>query len=92
MMDRECLLKLGPNEVEEGMEGTNQALESSPPLPQEWDHLSSGNPLPLHPVPPPGPTAGGERNRHHHSSLHSQDLRASDPPLNPGLLWKYQVL
>ena len=37
MMGRECLLKLGPNEVEEGMEGTNQALESSPPLPQERD-------------------------------------------------------
>ena len=33
-----------------------------------------------------------ERNRHYHSSLHSQDLRASDPPLNPGLLWKAQVL
>ena len=61
MMGRECLLKLGPNEVEEGMEGTNQALESFPPLPQERDHLSSGIPLPLHPVPPPGPTAGREK-------------------------------
>ena len=43
------------------MEGTKQALESSPPLPQERDHLSSGSPLPLYPLPPPGPTAGGEK-------------------------------
>ena len=61
MMGRECLLKLGPNEVEEGMEGTNLAPDSSPPLPQEQDHLSSGSPLPLYPVPPPGPTAEEEK-------------------------------
>ena len=61
MMGRECQLKLGSNEVEEEMEGTNQALDSSPPLPQEQDHLPSGDPLPPHPVPPPGPTTGGEK-------------------------------
>ena len=61
MMGRECQLKLGSNEVEEGMEETNQALDSFPPLPQEQDHLSSGSPLPPHPVPPPGPTAGAEK-------------------------------
>ena len=48
-------------EVEEEMEETYQVLDSSPPLPQEQDHLSSRSPLPPHPVPPPGPAAGGER-------------------------------
>ena len=48
-------------EVEEEMEEINLALGSSPSLPREQDHLSSGSPLPPHPVPPPGPTAGGEK-------------------------------
>ena len=61
MMGRECLLKLGLNEVEEGMEETNHALDFSPPLPQERDHLSSGRPLLLHLVPPTGPAAIGEK-------------------------------
>ena len=43
------------------MEGTNLELDSSPPLPQEQAHLPSGDPLLPHPVPPPGPAAGGEK-------------------------------
>ena len=43
------------------MEEIYLALDSSPPLPQEQDHLSSGSPLPPHPVPPPGPAAKGEK-------------------------------
>ena len=61
MVGRECQLKLGSSEVEEGMEGTNQALDSPPPLPQGQDHLSSGSPLPYNPAPSPGPAAGGEK-------------------------------
>ena len=61
MKGLECQPKLGPKEVEEEMEGTNLALDSSPPLPKEQDHLPSGNPLPPHLVPPPGPTAGAEK-------------------------------
>ena len=43
--------------------GDKLALGSSPPLalPQEQDHLPSGDPLLPHLVPPPGPTAGGEK-------------------------------
>ena len=56
-----CQLKLGPKEVEEEMEGTNLALNSSPPLPQEQDHLPSWDPLLPHLVPPPSPAVGGEK-------------------------------
>ena len=59
MKGQECQLKLGPKEVEEEMEGTNLALDSSPP--QEQDHLPSGDPLLPHLVPPPGPAIGGEK-------------------------------
>ena len=48
-------------EVEEEMEETNLALGSSLPLPQEQDHLPSGDPLLPHLVPPPSPAAGGEK-------------------------------
>ena len=61
MKGPECQLKLGPKEVEEEIEGTNLALDSSPPLPQEQDHLPSGDPLPPHLVPPPSPAAGREK-------------------------------
>ena len=54
-------MKLGSNEVEEEMEGTNQELDSSPPLPQEQDHLPSGDPMLPHLVPHPGLAAGGEK-------------------------------
>ena len=40
------------------MEETYVALDSSPSRPQKDEHLSSGSPLPLYLVPPPGPTAG----------------------------------
>ena len=43
------------------MEDIYLALDSSPSRPQEHDHLSSGSPLTPHPVPPPGPNAGGEK-------------------------------
>ena len=45
------------------MEEINLVLGSLPslPPPREQDHLSSGSPLPPHPVPPPGPAAGGEK-------------------------------
>ena len=43
------------------MEGTNLALDSSPPLPLGQDHLPSGDPLLPHLVPPPGPATGGEK-------------------------------
>ena len=55
------------------------------PLLQEQDHLPLGDPLLPHLIPPPGPTEE-KRNRHHQGSLHRQDLRASDPPLDTGLL------
>ena len=45
----------------EEMEEIYLALDSSPSRPQEHEHLSSGSPLPQDPVPPPGPTAGGEK-------------------------------
>ena len=61
MKGRECQQGLWPKEVEEEMEEMNLELGSSPPLPppREQDHLTSGGPLLPHPVPPPGPTAGG---------------------------------
>ena len=43
------------------MEETYLELDSSPPRAQEHDYLSYGSPLPPGPVPPPGPTAGGEK-------------------------------
>ena len=43
------------------MEENDLALDSSPSRPQEHDYLSYESPLPLDPVPPPGPTAGGEK-------------------------------
>ena len=63
MKGQERQQKLGLEEVEEEMDGTNLALDSSPPLPlpQEQDHLPSGDPLLPHLVPRPGPTAGGEK-------------------------------
>ena len=60
MMGRECQQGLWLKEVEEEMEETYRALDSSLPLPQEQDRLSFGSPLPPHSVPPPGSTAGGE--------------------------------
>ena len=61
MMGRECQQGLWLKQVEEEMEEIYLALDSSPSRPQEHDHLSSGSPLPPHPVTPPGPTAGGEK-------------------------------
>ena len=60
MMGREYQQGLWLREVEEEI---NLALGSSPPPPphREHDHLSSGSPLPPHPVPPPGSTAGEEK-------------------------------
>ena len=43
------------------MEETYVELNSSPPRPQEHDHLSCVSPLPQDPVPPPGPATGGEK-------------------------------
>ena len=43
------------------MEEIYLELESSPSRPQEHENLSSVSPLPRRPVPPPGPTAGGEK-------------------------------
>ena len=61
MKGRESQLKLGPKEMEEEMEGTNLAHDSSPPLPLEQDHLPSGDPLLPHLVPLPSPAARGEK-------------------------------
>ena len=63
MMGWECQQGLWLKEVDKEMEEINLALGSSPPLPppREQDHLSSRSPLPPHLVPPPGPTAGGEK-------------------------------
>ena len=61
MMGRECQQGLWLMQVEGEMEEIYLALDSSPSLPREQDHLFSVNPLPPHPVPPPGPTAGGEK-------------------------------
>ena len=63
MKGQECQQGLGPKEVVEEMEEINLALGSSPPLPlpQEQDHLPSGDPLLPHLVPPPGPAIGGEK-------------------------------
>ena len=43
------------------MEEIYLALDPSPSLPREQDHLSSGSPLPPHPVPPPSPATGGKK-------------------------------
>ena len=43
------------------MEGRYVELDSSLPRAQGHDYLSCGSPLPSDPVPPPGPTAGGEK-------------------------------
>ena len=63
MKVQECHQGLGPKEVEEDIEETNLALGSSPPLalPQEQDHLPSGDPLLPHLVTPLDPTVGGEK-------------------------------
>ena len=61
MMGLECQKGLWLKQVEDEMEEIYLALDSSPSRPQEHDHLSSGRPLPPHPVPPPGPAAGGEK-------------------------------
>ena len=61
MMGLECQQGLWLMQVEGEMEEIYLALDSSPSLPREQDHFSSVNPLPPHPVPPPGPTAGGEK-------------------------------
>ena len=61
MMGREYQQGLWLKQVEEEMEEKYLALDSSPSRPQEHEHLSSGSPLPLRPVRPPGPAAGGEK-------------------------------
>ena len=43
------------------MEETYVELDSSPPRAQGHDYLSYGSPLPPGPVPPLGPTTGGEK-------------------------------
>ena len=43
------------------MEENNRALDSSPSQAQKNDYLPYENALPPGPVPPPGPTAGGEK-------------------------------
>ena len=43
------------------MEETYVELDSSPPWAQGHDYLSYGSPLPPGPVPPLGPTTGGEK-------------------------------
>ena len=75
------------------MEENDLTLDSSPSRPQEHEHLSSGSPLPPGPVPPPGPCCWRRKDigitiAH----FHRQDLRASESPLNTGLLWKAQLL
>ena len=61
MMGREYQQGLWLKQVEEKMEEIYLALESSPSRPQEHEHLSSESPLAPRSVPPPGPTAGGEK-------------------------------
>ena len=92
LMGRECQQGLWLKQVEKEMEEIYLALDSSPSLPREQDHLSSGSPLPPHRYLLLVLLLEEKRNRHHHDSLHRQDLRASDPPLDTGLLWKAQVL
>ena len=82
----------GANEVEKEMEGTNVALDSSPPLPQEQDHLPSGDPLLPHLVPLPGSAAGGEKKLASPRLAPWTGPKASDPPLDTGLLRKSQML
>ena len=61
MMGRECQQGLWLKQVEEEMEEIYLELASSPSQAQEHDYLSYGSPLPPGLVPPPGPTAGGEK-------------------------------
>ena len=61
MMGRERKQGLWLKQMEEEMEEIYLALDSSPSRPQKHDHLSSGSPLPSHPVPPPGPAARLEK-------------------------------
>ena len=48
-------------QVEGEMEEIYLVLDSSPSRPQEHEHLSFRSPLSPHPVPLPGPAAGGEK-------------------------------
>ena len=61
MIGRECLQGLWLKQVEEEMEEIYLALGSSLSRPQEYEHLSAGNPLPPRPVPPPSSAARGEK-------------------------------
>ena len=61
MMGLECQQGLWLKQGEDEMEEIYLALGSSPSRPQEHEHLSSASSLPPRPVPPPGPTAGGEK-------------------------------
>ena len=60
-MGLECQFGLWLKQVEEEMEEIYLALDSSPSRPLEHEHLSSASALPPRPVPPPGPTVGGEK-------------------------------
>ena len=74
------------------MEETSPELDSSAPRAREHDYLSYESPLPPGLVPPPSPAARGEKIWASPSLAPSTGPKASKLPLNPGLLWKTQVL